>query len=294
MEATLTFPPRVPPQFVNGLRRVLVGETPQLVVGNVKFAKNTSRLTHDVIAQQLRQLPVKMLANTPKWELVRLSLHVVAEAPRVVMSHDIQVEGGGEALLAPNFPIVTLQKGEELTFAASFEHVERGTLCCGKTSMRIRASEDDPLYAAQKEAFFEKNPKQHGLWESYSSQIAAQAAKAPFYELTIQSEGLWPARQVLKLALDEYKRRVAAWFAGVALQPGNHPGEYVIRGPKDTTVCNLVQRVLVLLDHNASYDEPHPLLPDSTLTIAPVPGSTGAAALSAAQQTIAGYFDGME
>lgn len=286
MELVVQFPPQVPVQFVNGLRRILVGEMPQLVVGNVKFAKNTSRLTHDVVAQQLRQLPVKVLANTPKWELLSLTLHVVAERPRMVTSTDF----GAPDILLPGFPIVELQKGEELSLEASLEHVDNGSLCCGNTSLRIRAPEDDPVYAAEKKAWLEANPKQEQLWENFHSQIAAQKAAAPFYELHVQSEGIVPARQLLFMAAQQLKNRISRWF----LDAGAQAGTGRITAPKDATVGYLVQRVLVQLGHTAAYDEPHPLKPDSVLTVIAKDGLTAHAALESAQQTIAGYFDGME
>lgn len=299
------FPSGVPPQFVNGLLRVLNGETKRLFVGNADIVKNTSRTTHDVVAQRLKQLPVRLLASTPKFEFLRFALRVTAERPRRVYSQDIEVTSEADGVdvsgvLAPGFPLLELRPGEEINLTASLEVDEQSRLTCGGTSMRICAKDTDPVYGELKTQFLEGFPKSERaqalvLWENTQSERAAQRAKEPYYELTVETqEGIVSAKRLYELAVQELQRRVAAWFAGVAPVADIEPNAYRIEPkemPKNTTVTVLVSRVVNELGDTASYDLGHPLLPNDCLKIFLNRGKPLAEVLAEAQAKINGFFE---
>jgi DNA-directed RNA polymerase alpha subunit len=49
-----------PVSFVNGLRRILIGNIPTVVVRDVKIIENTTQLPHEMLKHRMEMLPIKV------------------------------------------------------------------------------------------------------------------------------------------------------------------------------------------------------------------------------------------
>jgi len=88
----------VPVQFVNGIRRILLNDTPVVEVHDVTIHENTTLMPHEMLQLRTELLPVNVRPSEE--ELIRsakLTLNIAGA--RKVYTSDFTVSGGREDIL---------------------------------------------------------------------------------------------------------------------------------------------------------------------------------------------------
>ena len=92
-----------PLTFVNGLRRILVGEyLPMVVLRDVQILVNTTQMPHEMIKHRLELLPVNLThesADVIKNAVVELKCFPIPDKDRILTTDDFTVEKGPKTLL---------------------------------------------------------------------------------------------------------------------------------------------------------------------------------------------------
>ncbi len=273
----------VPVSFVNGLRRILLSEIPTVVVSNIQILENTSSMTHEMIRHRMEMLP----ANVKSEEVAvvrdtKLELRVTADKEvREVTTDDFVATGPrGDVLLKDRdlgTPILfmILKPGESIHIKANLiiQSTKASQVCVSTFRNHIDPDiakvdrdtfvaqvGDDP--AAQREA--------GRIFDSFHIQRSfhrnKESGRPDWFDLTVESIGVTPARDLLKKAAEVLQEKINEFVKLPVLR--EEEGWYRIEVPGEThTLGALVQEMVYLANTTefVSMDIGHPLVPNLTI-----------------------------
>lgn len=269
----------VPVSFVNALRRILLAEIPTVVVSNVQILENSSSMTHEMLRHRTEMLPVNVRAE--EVAVVRdtkLELRVVADKePREVTSDDFVATGPrGDVLLKDrdlNTPLLfmILKPGESIHIKANLmiQNTKASQVCISTFRNHIAPdivkvdrdtfvsqAGDDP--AAQREAArifdnfhiqrcFSRNP---------------QTGRPDWFDLTVESIGVTPARDLVKKAVEVLQEKIAEFVKLPILR--EEEGWYRVEVPGETHTLGAIAQEMIYIANTTEFvsaDVGHPLVP---------------------------------
>jgi DNA-directed RNA polymerase subunit L len=269
----------VPVSFVNALRRILLAEIPTVVVSNIQILENSSSMTHEMIRHRMEMLPVNVRAE--EVAVVRdtkLELRVVADKePREVTTDDFVGTGPrGDILLKDRdlgtpLLFMVLKPGESIHIKANLviqsiktsqvcistfrNHIVPDIVKCDRDTFVSQAG-DDPV--AQREAA--------RVFDTFHIQRCfsrnKETGRPDWFDLTVESIGVTPARDLLKKAVEVLQDKIAEFVKLPVLR--EEEGWYRIEVPGEThTLGALVQEMVYLANTTefVSMDIGHPLVP---------------------------------
>jgi DNA-directed RNA polymerase subunit L len=269
----------VPVSFVNALRRILLAEIPTVVVSNIQILENSSSMTHEMIRHRMEMLPVNVRAE--EVAVVRdtkLELRVVADKePREVTTDDFVGTGPrGDILLkyrdlGTPLLFMVLKPGESIHIKANLviqsiktsqvcistfrNHIVPDIVKCDRDTFVSQAG-DDPV--AQREAA--------RVFDTFHIQRCfsrnKETGRPDWFDLTVESIGVTPARDLLKKAVEVLQDKIAEFVKLPVLR--EEEGWYRIEVPGEThTLGALVQEMVYLANTTefVSMDIGHPLVP---------------------------------
>ena len=269
----------VPVSFVNALRRILLAEIPTVVVSNVQILENSSSMTHEMVRHRTEMLPVNVRAE--EVAVVRdtkLELRVVADKePREVTSDDFVATGPrGDVLLKDRdlgtpMLFMVLKPGESIHIRANLviqttkasqvcvatfkNHIDPDVAKVDRDSFVAQVG-DDPV--AQREA--------GRIFDAFHIQRSfrrnKESGRPDWFDLTVESIGVTPARDLLKKAAEVLQEKIHEFVKLPILR--EEEGWYRIEVPGEThTLGALVQETIYLANTTefVSADIGHPLVP---------------------------------
>lgn len=269
----------VPVSFVNALRRILLAEIPTVVVSNVQILENTSSMTHEMIRHRTEMLPANVKAE--EVAVVRdtkLELRVTADKePREVTTDDFVSTGPrGDVLLKDRdlgtpLLFMVLKSGESIHIKANLviQSTKTSQVCVATFRNHIDPDiakvdrdtfvaqvGDDP--AAQREAgrIFDTFHIQRSFHRNKDT------GRPDWFDLTVESIGVTPARDLLKKAAEVLQEKINEFVKLPILR--EEEGWYRIEIPGEThTLGALVQEMIYLANTTefVSTDIGHPLVP---------------------------------
>lgn len=269
----------VPVSFVNALRRILLAEIPTVVVSNVQILENSSSMTHEMVRHRTEMLPVNVKAE--EVAVVRdtkLELRVTADKePREVTTDDFVATGPrGDVLLKDRdlgtpLLFMVLKPGESIHIKANLviqstktsqvcvatfrNHIDPDVAKVDRDTFVAQVG-DDP--AAQREAgrIFDTFHIQRSFHRNKDS------GRPDWFDLTVESIGVTPARDLLKKAAEVLQEKINEFVKLPILR--EEEGWYRIEVPGEThTLGALVQEMVYLANTTefVSMDIGHPLVP---------------------------------
>ncbi len=264
-----------PVSFVNGLRRILIGNLPTVVIRDVQILENTTQLPHEMLKHRVEMLPVNVSptdAATIKDAKVELRIlpQKDKDETRVITTDDFVVESGREGLLMKDrdlgTPLIFLRvrKGESVHIKArlSLESEQVSQVCTATTGWHI----DPELAAIARKAFVEEgnDPRifDNSLIQRYFSRN--ERGRPNWIDLSIESVGVLKSKDLLKMAVAILKKQVDAYLKDALenIQRESDPGTYSVSLEKGGHTIGYLMQEVIYSDSNVnfvSYDIPHPL-----------------------------------
>jgi len=269
----------VPVSFVNGLRRILLAEIPTVVVSNVQILENSSSMTHEMVRHRTEMLPVNVRAEeVAAVRDTKLELRVVADKePREVTTDDFVATGPrGDILLKDRdlgTPILfmILKPGESVHIKANLviQTAKASQVCVSTFKNHIDPDiakvdrdtfvaqvGDDPAARREAALVFDRFHIQRSFHRN------PQTGRPDWFDLTVESVGTTPARDLVKKAAEVLLDKIAEFAKLPILR--EEEGWYRVEVPGEThTLGSLVQEMIYLANTTefVSADMGHPLIP---------------------------------
>jgi len=100
------------PEFINGIRRIMMNTVTTVAIEDVHFYNNTSVLFDEYIASRLGYIALKLKKSLKKGEVIKLTLH--EKGPKTVTGADIDAKHPDIEVVNKDIPIVKLKENQEL------------------------------------------------------------------------------------------------------------------------------------------------------------------------------------
>lgn len=269
----------VPVSFVNALRRILLAEIPTVVVANVHVVENSSSMTHEMVRHRTEMLPVNV--RPEEVAVIRdtkLELRVVADKePREVTTDDFVSTGPrGDTLLKDRdlktpLLFMVLKPGESIHIKANLmiQSTKASQVCVATFKNHIDpdvAKVDRDSFVAQSGDDPSTQREAGRIFDSFHIQRSfhrnKETGRPDWFDLTVESVGVTPARDLLKRAAEVLKEKIDE-FAKLPILREDE-GWYRVEVPGETyTLGALVQETVYLANTTeyVSADIGHPLVP---------------------------------
>jgi len=265
----------VPPAFANAIRRILLNEMPVVEVGNIEIHENTSLMPHEMLTLRTQLLPVNV--RPTEEDVIRSAKISVryypSEEVRQITTDDFIVTGARSDILMKdpvlNTPLyfMKLKAGEALHVTASLRVNPLSSHVCVATYANHvdeeKAEEDKAIYmqenpSAEAERIFDTFYRQRSFLKNPKTHLP------DWFDMTVESIGVVPARDLLKDAIKQLKEAVLKWASSDIIRESEENVYRVDVTSGGHTVGNLVQAIMYAsgLTTFVSYDVPHPLRTD--------------------------------
>lgn len=273
----------IPCQIVNGIRRVLVGETPQLVIGDVTITENTSRMPNEVLEHRLRQIPIRVRPTDEGWDTISISLDASSKGKTTEITTADFVTTGKDVIDTDRdlkTPILfhRLADGESVKFTAKLVVDKKGSYAWN-ASFRNKPSEElyvEPLKEYLKDISEEEQPIYRTV---FMNNIAQTYSKPDEFEFHLETDGIVEPKTLMRESIIIMRNAVFGWFEDaikeVKVDPIDGTAFRVTSEKISHTVGSIVQAMMYRLGskfvHFVAYDKPHPLKPEIIVRFATGP-----------------------
>jgi DNA-directed RNA polymerase subunit L len=264
----------VPCQIVNGIRRIIIGETPQLVIGNVVITENNSRMPNEVLEHRLRQIPILVRPKSEGWEAITISLEAEAKGKTIEVTTADFVTSGKDVIDTDRdikAPILfhRLSPGEKVKFTSKLVLDKKGSHSWN-ASFRNKPSEElytEPLKEYLKDVSEEEQPIYKNV---FMNNIAQTYSKPDEFEFHLESDGVVDPKTLMRESIEILRGDMLDWFAysekETKVDPIDGTAFRITSDKVSHTVGSIIQAIMYRLGpkvvHFVAYDKPHPLKPE--------------------------------
>jgi DNA-directed RNA polymerase subunit L len=277
----------VPIAFVNGIRRILLSEIPTVVIRDVQILDNSTKMIHEMLKHRVEMLPVNVkpdeaaVIRDTRIEL-RYLQSSAADLKRKtaveVTTNDFVIQGPRKDIFLKDRDLgeplffMNLQPSESIHVKATIAVETRGAsqVCVSTFKNHIDpdlAKLDKDTYVAVAGDDENERATRAKIFDNYEIQrsYARDEEGRPYwFDFTVESIGVIPAKDLLKQAAQILKAKVETWCENPILrEEGNW---FSIETEEDGhTIGALAQSLLysggLLKVDFVSYRIVHPLLP---------------------------------
>lgn len=261
-----------PLTFVNGMRRVMLGQLPTVVVRDVQILENTTQMPHEMLKHRMELLPIDLLhtdSTIIRDASIQLNIQPKLE-DLVITTDDFVVESGRDNLIMKdrdlNTPLLFLRvrKGEQVYIRAKLAVEKASQVCTASMSYHVdpeRAEKDKKKYVESG-----GDPRVFDNFYIQKSYSIDNIGRPNWIDVSVESVGVLEAKDIMKLAVIEFRQQVDSWMTNALEKITREPEKDVYSVKLDQgghTVGALLQEVLYhSKDVNfVSYDIPHPMKP---------------------------------
>lgn len=261
----------LPVAFVNGIRRILVGETPILKLGNVNITENTSKLPHEVIQHRLQQLPINLRPTSLGWDKVSVSLDAESTTTvRMITTADFKIQNAEENLLLGDkdfgdpLLFLKLNPGEKISLTAKLVLDPNGS----HASLAAYQNMPDPEQVEKavvdilKDLPESKHAMRREVFLRHEAQTYPLKDK---YLFSLETDGIVAPRILMEETIAQLQSKVMKWFADPNFQQEvNDTNSYRSVVEKEShTLGNVIRSIFYALPKDqvnfVAYEKPHPL-----------------------------------
>jgi DNA-directed RNA polymerase subunit L len=282
----------VPIGFVNALRRILLAEIPTVVLTNIQILDNTTQMTHEMLRHRMEMLPVNVRAEEAGViRDTKLELKFVASPePREVTSRDFVVTGPRTDILLQDRDLgtdlyfMTLKPNETLHIKATLAIETKGASQVCVSTFKNHIDEDqamadrdlfmtdainklppelrETLSDAQVKLMQEEAARIFNSFHIQRSFHKGPDGRADWFDFTVESIGVTPAKDLFKKAVDILQTKVNEWVKNPILREegGWYRIETAVEG---FTLGQFAQEMMYksAIADFVSRDVGHPLVP---------------------------------
>lgn len=261
---------KVPVQFANALRRMLLNETPVVELTDVQILENTTLMPHEVMKHRVEMLPVKCRPSeedTVRNARILLRVPPVTEGPtRILTTDDFVVEATRTDLLlkdrdldAPMY-FLKLRPAETVHLTARLRvNPSSSQMCVATYSYHV----DEELAKIDAEKYADKVQFQN--FYRQMSYHRDETGRPDWFDFAVESIGVVPAKDVVLYCLKDLMRRAPIWVKESPIVREAEPDVYhIVSTVEGHTMGALAQNVAynLAMCTFVSYDVPHPLRPE--------------------------------
>jgi DNA-directed RNA polymerase subunit L len=261
----------VPIQFVNAIRRILLNEMPVVEITDVQILENTTLMPHELMRHRTEMLPVNVRPTEEdviRDTRIELRFPGVTE-PTLLTTNDFVVSGSRSDILMKGRDLGTplyfmkLKTGEAVHLTARLTINPRASHVCVAT-YNIHVDEEKAALLR------EEHPDKATFDVFHKQRVVHRNEKGhqDWFDFTVESIGVVPARDLLREALTILRTRTIGWVkAGKEnIVREQEPNVYnvvsVVEGHTIGALAQIVGYTIPDLCRVVSYCVPHPLRPD--------------------------------
>ena len=261
-----------PVNFVNALRRIMIHGVPTVVIRDVQILENKTQMPHEMLKHRMELVPVNVKpdeASILRDGMVELKILPDATSDRLVTTDDFTLEAArllkDKDLHTPML-FIKVRKNESLHIRGRLAiDTEVGSQVCTAThSFHV----DEELVKQKRQEFVEKKEEDVRVFDNFYVQRYysrdPETGDPNWIDLDVESVGVLPSKEILKLANGILKQRVDKWIEEALEKIGREPEPNSYRITMESggyTVGNLIQKVMydTGMCTFQSCDMPHPL-----------------------------------
>jgi len=264
-----------PVSFVNGLRRILIGNIPTVVVRDVKILENTTQLPHEMLKHRMEMLPIKVApTDSTTIKDAKIKIKVLPETEkdetRTITTDDFTVESVNPSILMNDRDLDTpllflrVRKGESVHIEArlALENEQVSQVCTVTSGWHI----DPDLAKEARKAYLEAGNDvrifDNSIVQRYYSRN--ENGRPNWFDFSIESVGVLNSKDILSMGVNILRKQVDTYIKDALdnIQRESDENTYsVTLDQGGHTIGSLMQEV-IYSDSNVnfvSYDVLHPL-----------------------------------
>lgn len=274
----------VPVAFVNGLRRILLSEIPTVVIRDVQILDNSTKMIHEMLKHRVEMLPINVrpeesaVIRDTKIELRYLppaTPDLTRKSAVEITSDDFAIDGPRPGIILKDRDLdqplyfMRLQPTESIHVKASLAVETKGTsqVCVATFKNHIDpelAKLDKDSYVAvagdddNERAMLAKIFDNYEIQRSYARD---DEGRPYWFDFSLESIGVTPAKDLLKQAATIFKKKIETWCENpIQREEGDW---YSIETEEEGHTIGALAQILIYNQkvNYVSYRIVHPLLP---------------------------------
>jgi len=274
----------VPVAFVNGLRRILLSEIPTVVIRDVQILDNSTKMIHEMLKHRVEMLPINVrpeesaVIRDTKIELRYLppaTPDLTRKTAVEITSDDFAIDGPRPGIILKDRDLdqplyfMRLQPTESIHVKASLAVETKGTsqVCVATFKNHIDpelAKLDKDSYVAvagdddNERAMLAKIFDNYEIQRSYARD---DEGRPYWFDFSLESIGVTPAKELLKQAATIFKKKIETWCENpIQREEGDW---YSIETEEEGHTIGALAQILIYNQkvNYVSYRIVHPLLP---------------------------------
>jgi DNA-directed RNA polymerase subunit L len=274
----------VPVAFVNGLRRILLSEIPTVVIRDVQILDNSTKMIHEMLKHRVEMLPINVrpeeaaVIRDTKIELRYLppaTPDLTRKTAVDITSDDFAIDGPRPGIILKDRDLdeplyfMRLQPTESIHVKASLGVETKGTsqVCVATFKNHIDpelAKLDKDTYVApagdddNERAMLAKVFDNYEIQRSYARD---DEGRPYWFDFSLESIGVTPAKDLLKQAATIFKKKIETWCENpIQREEGDW---YSIETEEEGHTIGALAQILIYNQkvNFVSYRIVHPLLP---------------------------------
>jgi DNA-directed RNA polymerase subunit L len=260
----------VPVAFVNGIRRILLSEIPTVVVRDVQILDNSTTMIHEMLRHRVEMLPINVRPEeTGVIRDTKIELrYLTAEKLQKITSDEFVVSGPRKNIILNDRDLdqplffMNLKPGESIHVKASLGIDMTGS---SQVSVSTFKNHVDLDLAKLDRDTYTGSGGDGRVFDNYEIQrsYARDSEERPYwFDFTVESIGVIPAKDLLKQAITTLQAKVVEWCKSPILR--EEDGWYSIESDTEGHTVGAFAQSLIYtaaLADVVSYRIVHPLLP---------------------------------
>jgi DNA-directed RNA polymerase subunit L len=264
-----------PVSFVNGLRRILIGNIPTVVVRDVKILENTTQLPHEMLKHRMEMLPIKVSpTDSTTIKDAKIKIKVLPETEkdetRTISTDDFTVESVNPEIMMRDRDLDTpllflrVRKGESVHIEArlALENEQVSQVCTVTSGWHI----DPDLAKEARKAYLEAGNDvrifDNSLVQRYYSRN--ENGRPNWFDFSIESVGVLNSKDILSMGVNILRKQVDTYVKDALdnIQRESDENTYSVTLDQGGHTIGYLMQEVIYSDSNVnfvSYDILHPL-----------------------------------
>jgi DNA-directed RNA polymerase alpha subunit len=264
-----------PVSFVNGLRRILIGNIPTVVVRDVKILENTTQLPHEMLKHRMEMLPINVLpTDSTTIKDAKITLRILPDTDnnetRTITTDDFVIDSTYPTILMKDrdldTPILFLRvrKGESVHIEArlALENEQVSQVCTVTSGWHV----DQELAKEARKAFADAGNDvrifDNSLVQRYYSRN--ENGRPNWFNFSVESVGVLKSKDILSMGVSILRKQVDTYVKEALdnIQRESDENTYSISLDQGGHTIGYLMQEVIYSDSNVnfvSYDILHPL-----------------------------------
>jgi DNA-directed RNA polymerase subunit L len=264
-----------PVSFVNGLRRILIGNIPTVVVRDVKILENTTQLPHEMLKHRMEMLPIRVSptdSTTIKDAkiVIRILPETEKDETRTVTTDHFVVSSVNPDIIMKDRDLDTpllflrVRKGESVHIEGrlSLEHDQVSQVCTVTSGWHV----DPELAKEARKAFVDAGNDvrifDNSLVQRYYSRN--ESGRPNWFDFSVESVGVLSSKDILTMGVNILRKQVDTYVKDALdnIQRESDENTYSVSLDQGGHTIGYLMQETIYSDSNVnfvSYDILHPL-----------------------------------